>query len=133
MSIDEFFVKGLRDAERRIPFLRPIRPEEQQALLTVVCSSQIFRVIDRVVDRLTRACDTSVVLQGVRRMWSGTSPAQKRLIAGVALIVAATVHVTLVVWHETPPSWLWLVVPGFTVAIGLLFVIFSGAERRAHV
>ena len=133
MSIDDFFAKGLRDAERRIPLLRPIRPEEQHALLTIVRSSQIFRVIDLVVDRLTRACDTSAVLQGVRRMWSATASAQKRLIAGVALIVAAAVHVTLIVWHETPPSWLWLIVPGFTVAFGVLFVIFSGAERRAHV
>ena len=133
MSFDDFFTKGLRDAERRVSLLRPIRPEEQQALLTVVRSSQVFRFIDLVVDRVTRACDTSVVIQSVRQISSGTASAQKRLAGGIALIVAASVHVGLVVWHEQPPLWLWLIVPALAVAIGLLLLAFAGTEGKEHV
>lgn len=133
MSFDDFFTKGLRDAERRVSLLRPIRPEEQQALLTVVRSSQVFRFIDLVVDRVTRACDTSVVIQSVRQISSGTASAQKRLAGGIGLIVAASVHVGLVVWHEQPPLWLWLIVPALAVATGLLLLAFAGTEGKEHV
>ena len=133
MSFDDFFTQGMRDAEQRVSLLRPIRPEEQQALLTIVRSSQTFRFIDVVVDRVTRACERSVVLQSARALWTGTAPDQRRLAGGVGLIVAAAVHVGLIVWQERPPSWLWLILPSAAAAAGVLLVTFSGVERKEHV
>jgi hypothetical protein len=133
VSVNDFFTKGLHDAEQRVSLLRPIRPEEQQALLTILRSSQVFRFIDLVVDRVTRAGDTSMVVQSVRQLWSGTASAQKRLVGGIGLLVAASVHVGLVTWHEQPPSWLWLIVPGLAVAAGLLLLAFAGTEGKEHV
>jgi hypothetical protein len=133
VSFDDFFTKGLRDAEQRVPLLRPIRPEEQQALLTIVRSSQTFRFIDIVVDRVTRACDRSVVLQGARALWTDTAPDQRRLAGGVGLIVAAAVHVGLIVWQERPPMWLWLILPAAAAAAGVLLISFSGVDREEHV
>jgi hypothetical protein len=132
VSFDEFFVNGLRDAERRLPLLKPIRSSDQQEIETIVRASWLFRVVDRAVGTLAHAWDNSVAVGGVRRTWGGLELAQKRLLVGLVLLVAALVHVGLVWWHEVPPSWLWLILPALTVALGAVFLMFASAERKAH-
>ena len=132
MSFDDFFTSGLRDAERRLPLLRPISREDRQAIFTIAESSTVFRWIDRVITTLTRVAASSVAVHLVRETWSALLTGQRRLALGLVLIVAASVHVSLVAWHEVPASGLWLIVPGLAVSAGLLLVTFASMERREH-
>jgi hypothetical protein len=132
LSFDDFFVKGLRDAERRLPLLRPIQPDDQEAILTVARSSMTFRFIDRLVERIGRACETSIIVNLIGGTWAGMTTAQQRLLIGVGLIVASLVNVGLVGWHEAPPSWLWLVLPALAIALGILFLMFASTDREEH-
>ena len=129
---DDFFTQGLRDAERRLPLLRPIRPSDQEAIVSIVRTSQFFRFVDRWVELMSRASANSVALNGLRGAWIGIEAAQQRLIIGIGLLVAALVHVGLVWWHEAPPSWLWLILPALATALGALLVMFASAERKEH-
>ncbi len=133
VSVDEFFVNGLRDAERRLPLLRPIRSHDQQEIETIVRASRLFRVrrsrgrsaLARLRQLGGRQCECAAP-------GSASSPHSKRLLVGLVLVVAALVHVGLVWWHEAPPSWLWLILPALAAALGVLFVMFASAERKAH-
>jgi hypothetical protein len=132
VSFNEFFVNGLRDAERRLPLLRPIRPSDQQEIETIVRASWLFRVVDGAVDRLAHAWNNSVAVGAVQRAWIGLELAEKRLLVGLVLVVAALVHVGLVWWHEVPPSWLWLILPALAAALGVVFLMFASVARKAH-
>lgn len=125
MSFDEFFRQGLRDAERRLPMLKPIGPDDQQKIAAIVRSSRVFQLIDRAVDAAARVCESSTVVGSVRRLSGRIVPRQRQLLVGLGLIVAAVVHVSLVMWQEQPPSWFWLIVPGLAVASGVLILTFT--------
>jgi hypothetical protein len=131
-SFDDFFTQGLRDAERRLPLLRPIRPCDQEQIVSIVRSSRFFRFVDRWVDLIQRACVNSIAVDRVRRTWTGIEVAQQRLMVGLGLMAAALVHVGLVWWHEAPPSWLWLILPALATALGVLLLMFASTERKEH-
>jgi hypothetical protein len=131
VSFDEFFVNGLRDAERRLPLLKPIRSSDHQGIETIVRASWFFRVVDGAVDRLAHAWDGSVAVGAVQRIWHGLALPEKRLLVGLILVVAALVHVGLVWWHEAPPLWLWLILPALAAALGVVFLMFASVERKA--
>ena len=132
MSFDDFFSTGLRDIERRLPIFRPVTQEDRREVFSVVESSAVFRATDRIVSSLARTPESSVVVGLVRDAWSALHPGQKRLALGLALLVASLVHAGLVLWHEAPPTWLWLIAPGLAVSAGLLLVVFASMERQEH-
>ncbi|MGH9386157.1 MAG: hypothetical protein ACRD2N_17920 [Vicinamibacterales bacterium] len=134
MSISRFFDEGVRDAERRLPFLEPLSRADEQAVLALAESSVVVGTVDRWVTRICGAWESSAVVGHATRLWSDV-PSEVRLPAiGLALIVAATVHVSLVVWHERPAGWLWVMLPALAVLTGTLSIVFAGSrESRTPV
>ena len=52
---------------------------------------------------------------------------------GVVLVVAVAVHLVLTVITQTPPGWLWLMMPAIFAAMGLLLALapdLPGMARR---
>lgn len=125
MSLDDFFSQGLRDAERRVPLLRPIDTRDHERLLSIAESSRVFQFVDAVAQRAVGACESSVVVNWARLVLSRAGASQQRLFAGIVLMAAALVHVGLVGWHEPPPLWLWLIAPVLSAAFGVVLVAFS--------
>jgi hypothetical protein len=131
VSLDEFFSQGLRDAERRLPLLKPVEPRDHDRVLALARSSRVVRFMHRVIGVAAGAVESSAVVAAVRRLVGGPDEGHRWRALGVALVVAALVHIGLVVWHELPPSWLWLIVPGFAVVAGVVLMLVP-VSRAEH-
>lgn len=129
-GFDRFFSQGMRDVARRLPPLAEPGPDDEHAAITVLESSAVITWLDRATNRGWTAFDSSLAVATVRRLWNAFHPAERQLLTGIALIVAPLVHVGLVMWHERPAGWLWLMLPSLSLGIGLVTALTADAERR---
>lgn len=87
-------------------------------------SSVLLGWVDRATTVVSRSAGQSRVMAPARAwhaQWLALSPAERRLNTARLLCsaaVAAVVAMTLS--PDTPPGWLWLVLPGIALSIGLL-------------
>jgi hypothetical protein len=103
---------------------------DESAAIVVLESSAVIKAFDRAMTCASAAGETSLALAWIRRLGRAVAPGDRRLLVGIALLVAPFVHVGLVMWHERPAGWQWLVLPGLSFAIGLVFLLFGASERR---
>jgi hypothetical protein len=97
--------------------------------------SAVFRVLDRVVIGLHRAAGSSQVLGRLHpllRLWSGVTPAERRVAGGMILLSAVAAHLALMALNPAPPGWFWLILPGIAVAIGVTLVASARQPRSRH-
>lgn len=130
--LDRFFSEGLRNAERRLPLIAPVTPREEEAVVAMVRSSVVVRLCDRVIDLGQSAWRTSAVAGPLRAMWNEIAPSERCLLIGLALMVASTLHIGLVLWHERPIGWLWVIVPALALVWGVLLTVFSTFAHTEH-
>jgi hypothetical protein len=128
-GFDRFFSEGMKDAARRLPPLAEPRAGDEQAAVAVLESSAVITILDRAITRAARAFDTSIAVSTARRIWHSVAPADRALIAAIALIVAPFVHVGLVMWQERPAGWMWLLLPGLSLGIGLVIASAYAADQ----
>src|SRR5262245_35287845 len=129
MSIERFFSLGLQDAGRRFPPLREPAPGDERAAVNVLESSAVVRWLDRAIATWSVAFQFSLALAQLRRLQRAVAPADGRFLLGIALVVAPWVHAALIVFHERPAGWLWLMLPSLCFLVGLLMAGFAAAER----
>lgn len=97
--------------------------------------SRLFRVLNVVVSRMWQARRTSIVAAAADRLaeaWRGAGWRERRRAAGLMLSVGAAVHVGLSALVAPPPGWLWLILPGLALAIGVLLLAASGTARLSR-
>jgi hypothetical protein len=103
--------------------------------VSVVETSGSFRMLASTVDWFERAAHGSTIVAWSRRLDSrrraAGALAQRRLV-GVILLIAALVHVLLASTLGATPGWLWLVVPGLTLTIGLLLMAASSGPEHTR-
>ncbi len=93
-------------------------------------SSAVFGLADRALNLVCRAAGSSAIAASAARViasWRAQPVSTRRFFSGVMLVAAVPVHVGLMVWQETPPGWLWLILPGIVLMMGLLLIVASGA------
>jgi hypothetical protein len=127
-GLDRFLSGGARDVRRRLPFLARVERSDEQAVIKVMIESVVVSWLNRLVTSTSRAWTTSTVVSGLRRAWMTLIPMERRLLIGLTLIVAAVVHVSLVLWSEQPPAWHWLLLPTFAAAAGALCLVFARSQ-----
>jgi hypothetical protein len=102
---------------------------EERRVVHVIESSVLVGAADRVVARAWRAAGSSRAGAAARRLasaWRALGRPLRRLSVGVALLSGTATHLALTVTGPPPPGWMWLVLPGLYLALGLLLVAFSG-------
>jgi hypothetical protein len=120
-GLTRFLTAGLRDAERRLPWLAVSEPRGEQRVVTVIESGLVFGAVDRALARVRRAGESSKLVVGTRRVaatWTKLPRRSRRLAAGVVLLTAASVHLGLTASQQVPPGWLWSIPSGFAAVIG---------------
>ena len=88
--------------------------------------SAVFSAIDRVVAGLYHAGQSSQILGRMRLLalsWDSAAPPRRRMAGGVILLSAAAVHLGLMALNATPPGWLWMILPGIAIAIGVTLLM----------
>ena len=71
---------------------------------------------------------TSAWVRQRRDAWIATRWPRRRRVSGVVLLVAAIVHVVLVVAAGDPAGSFWLIVPALTASVGALAIVV-GSQR----
>lgn len=134
-AVSRFFGLGVRDAERRIAALTAVRQDDEPRVLAQLESSVTFGVVNRGVNHLVRAYETSTIVTSAARLfersYTSRSWRRRRFDAGVVLVVAAATYVSLYLVQQSPTGWLWLAVPAMTAIIGGLLIAASGGPGRA--
>jgi hypothetical protein len=103
---------------------------EERRVVHVVESSVLFGAADRAVARVWQAAGSSKAAALARRVvwaWRALDTPLRRLGVGVALLSGTATHLALTLTAPPPPGWMWLVLPGLFIALGLLLVAASGA------
>lgn len=101
-------------------------------VVALVESSLIGRTARAAAGRISDAFYASRsgrALASAGEQWRALAAVERRRTIGLALIIAAGVHVGLQLVQGAPPSWLWLVVPALAVAHGLLQLIAASGPR----
>ena len=97
-------------------------------VVRVIEASRAFGAADRALTSVRLAARSSrVVLVATRALtvWQAWPLSLQRQAGGAALLAAVVVHVGLTMWHEVPPGWFWLILPGFIAAAGGLLLVAS--------
>jgi hypothetical protein len=127
-----FLLAGVVDAERRIARLTAPIPDDK-AVVHLAENSLAAALAGRALAVLVAAVRGSRAIAFGRAavtQWTGTPWPTRRLIAGTTLIVGASVHVGFAWSLHAPPGWLWLILPGLGLAVGLLLLAASRAPRE---
>lgn len=106
--------------------------ERNTAALAVLDQSAIVRRSAGAIDRIVAASHTSVLLRLMRPVaaaWRHAPHPERLRAAGVTLIIASVVHVSLTIFQRLPDGWMWLVVPGIAVAQGVVLVAAGSGSR----
>ena len=93
---------------------------------TIVRSEHLVRGLELVAE----GSRSTAVLAALLGKWQALHWAERRRMSGTTVLVAAMVHLLLVLWAGTTPGWLWLAVPGVTLAVGLLLIVASFPSRE---
>ena len=97
-------------------------------VVRVIEASRVFGAADRVLTSVRLAARSSRIVSLATRaatVWQAWPLSLQRQASGAALLAAVVVHVGLTMWHEVPPGWFWLILPGFIAAIGALLLAAS--------
>ncbi len=98
-------------------------------------SSIVVGAADRGLSAADRAVAHSTAarwLRQARERWRQLPHGLQQRAGGVALLTAAVVHVALALWRQTPPGWLWLVIPALSAAVGVVLLMASTASPRTQ-
>jgi hypothetical protein len=105
--------------------------QDDRRVVRALGGSVLLRPIDNAITRVWQSAEHSrvalLVNQG-RGQWQRLSSDDRHVRIAAILWSAAAAHVTLVLWHEIPAGWLWLVLPGLAVSLGV--VLSSRTVRR---
>lgn len=104
-------------------------PAGERWVVQVIESSALFGGADRAVARAWHAAGSSRTAASAQRLasaWGALGAPLRRLAAGVVLVSGSAAHLALTVTGPLPPGWMWMVLPGLYVALGLLLVAASG-------
>lgn len=110
--------------------------EANRRVIAVLESSKVLGVVDRLFGLVWRAATGSAVVGTAARLakgWLGLDVPLRRRAVGTMLVVAVAVHLVLTVITQTPPGWLWLMMPAIFAAMGLLLALapdLPGMARR---
>lgn len=101
---------------------------------TVLGTSVLLGVADRLISVVWQAAGESraATLFGRQsRRWLELTPMERSMAVGAALLAAAASHVGLMVTHDRPAGWLWLVPPAIAASIGLLLMVWPRTDVKA--
>ena len=137
MSRLALFVRaGLADADRRIGRLTAPATLDEPWVLTTIASGTIARTLVHTLQRCGAAIQTSACVRMGRSLtapWLEAGWAIQRRASGALLLVAAVVHVLLILRVGVPPGWLWIMPPAVAAALGgLLWLAGSPPVRRTE-
>lgn len=116
--------------------MNPSRPEpgcSPPAALAILESSFVVRLGGRVITAISQASGQSALLapaRTARAAWQAQPVAIKQRALGIALIAAAATYGALATWKQDPPGWVWMIVPGLAMAIGLVLIAASPGGRQ---
>src|SRR5687767_13454796 len=102
----------------------------QRALMGSATVAMIDRARVVLLSAIARS-RTSAWVRQRRDTWVATPWPRRRRVSGVVLLVAAIVHVVLVIAAGDPAGWFWLIVPALAASVGVLAIVM-GAERSNH-
>lgn len=125
----------LRDAERRAARLTVPDQLDDRRQSTVLNGSAAFALVDRGVRRFRRAAEASeanAIAQRTLTRWHGLAWTQQRFMLGMTLLIAVAVHLSLRIWQEPDPGWLWLILPVTAAVIGALLIAGSRAPEAGR-
>jgi hypothetical protein len=102
--------------------------EPGNGIAKIVDTSLAVRSVERILSGVQQAAGSSQsagYVTGLMAGWRRTPPRVQRFAAGVALLIAVTVHVALMAANRTPVGFYWLLVPGMAAAAGILLLLAS--------
>jgi hypothetical protein len=100
-------------------------------VLHAIETSRLMRTLTGGLSRVRQIAATSVVVNRVRDLghwWNGQPLVDRRRALGIMLVTAGGVHILLVADQPTPGS-MWMVIPLWTMCVGVLLVSASVSTR----
>jgi len=128
-ALRRFWSAGARDADDRVAAAlapRPFEPADRY-----LRGSAIVAALDRatvVLERWWRASRTGQSTAVFAATLRGTPPRERWHGIAIVLLVAVTVHVTLMMIQGPRPGWFWLIVPAMAASFGLFLI--AGARSQ---
>ena len=119
---------GAADADRRVA--ARLAPRDYAAAERYVLSSRCIGALDRLTKRFESWWFESQTRQAVIAFadaWSRETRSSRNYLVGVAALVAAATHATLMLWQGPPPQLYWLLVPALAAAVGVLLLVSARA------
>jgi len=127
MTIRDFFVANLRNAEQRLDRLTEPVTDDQREMWRLVDDSAIGKVLAWIVQQCDRARPTSRAMAGWHRAvssWEAYRPVVRMRMTGVMVLVATGVHFALAASTQPVGGW-WLILPGMAATFGTVALVLS--------
>jgi hypothetical protein len=121
-----FLSVGVGDAVTRLARVTACEAPDEADVVRAVETSSVVAAIERVLDAVSAAARTSVVVRlatARSKAWLGQPLVRRARGAGVALLTAVAVHLALAFWQGPMAGWLWLVIPALAAAFGALLAL----------
>jgi hypothetical protein len=96
--------------------------------------STLLGAVDRAIAIMWRAAAASrsgALALRLSQGWAAMSSRDRSHAIAVVLLTACGVHIALMLTHEVPLGWLWLMLPGAAATIGLMLLLWpDGASKE---
>jgi len=129
--LKRFWSAGARDADARLAAV--ISPQPFEAADRYLRRSAIVAALDRAtvaLERWWRASRSGQRAAAFADALGHTPLWQQQQRIAVVLLIAAAVHVTLMMIQGPRPGWFWLIVPAMAALFGLIMIVGARSQQQ---